>query len=340
MATPFRWGILGCGNIARQFVNDVKDLPGHTIQSVASRSGEKAMALGKLCDATPIDSYADLLDDPSLDAIYVALPNSLHADWTIRSLKAGFHVLCEKPLATSASEAEKMFDAAAKHKKVLIEAFMYRCHPQTAAILEAVRGGAIGKVRHILTRFCFRVTKTEGNIRFDSDLAGGALMDVGVYCLDFARQIAGSEAKHVLSAQRRHESGVDVATSGTIEFDNGIHASFTCAMDAQTDNSLVISGTDGYLVCDWPWKPKPETSGYTIHGGIPPKQDVGTDQKPVAPPPQRVDVPVTLPLYALEAKAFAAACRGEAEPFMSRQDSIALANLVADARARGRESIE
>ena len=324
---------MGCGNIARQFVGDVKDLPGHTIQTVASRSSERAMNLAATCDASAIDSYGDLLEDPSLDAIYIALPNCLHGEWTKRCLKAGIHVLCEKPLAVSSAEAREMFDAAAKHKKVLVEAFMYRCHPQTQAILQAVRDGAIGQLKHVLARFCFHVSNTDDNIRFNQELAGGALMDVGVYCLDFTRQLAGGNLTRVQSNQRLHKSGVDSATIGTLEFNNGVLASFACAMDMQTDNALVLSGTKGFLTCDWPWKPKPEISGYTIHGATPPRQDSPGGKPPAAPEPQRVEVAVEHPIYALEARAFAAACRGQTEPFMTPADSISLAELVEQVRA-------
>ncbi|MEM7808912.1 MAG: Gfo/Idh/MocA family oxidoreductase, partial [Planctomycetota bacterium] len=128
---PFRWGVLGTGNIARQFCRDLQALPGHELRLVGSRSGNRAADFAREFGGTAADGYHGVLDDPGVDAIYVSLPNTLHAEWTINALGEGRHVLCEKPLATSTAEAEAMFAAAEKADRHLVEAFMYRCHPQT-----------------------------------------------------------------------------------------------------------------------------------------------------------------------------------------------------------------
>lgn len=328
----FRWGVLGTANIARQFCADLKALPDHELASVASRSAQRASDFCREFGGTPTDAYADLLDDPGLDGIYISLPNTLHAEWAIKCLKTGHAVLCEKPLAVSAAEAETMFAAAERAKAPLVEAFMYRCHPQTQAVLKAVRDGVIGQVRSIRASFSYRTNRIAGNVRFDPKLAGGALMDVGCYCLDFATQIAGAEATHVQAVSRRHERGIDVMTSGLIEYANGIQTIFTCGMDATADNSLIISGTDGYLTVAVPWKPT-VSAGYTISRGTPPKQDLRPGAKAVTPSPEFVATPTPSPLYALEAEAFAATVRGKAEPFMPKEDSLRLARLLDATKA-------
>ena len=345
MADRFRWGILGTGNIARQFARDLAALPDCEIAAVASRSVEKAASFcdmlwadrqgagrgaGRETAAQPraLGSYATLLDERDLDAIYLSLPNNLHCEWTIRALEAGHHILCEKPLAMDVAEARQMFAAAHKAGRTLIEAFMYRCHPQTHKLLETVRRGEIGRVTHIRTSFCFHLRNTTGNIRLDPALGGGALLDVGCYCVNFSNLVAGAPVRAVHAASRRHESGVDMMTSALLEYEHGVQATFTCGMDAQSDNSAVISGTEGYITIAWPWKPTSATAGFTIARGIPPKQDLRPGEEAAAPPTLFVEAPADLPLYALEARAFVAACRGEAEPFVTEAESLATAEVL------------
>lgn len=338
MSRPFRWAILGTGNIARQFARDVVVLPDHQIAAVASRSIQRARAF---CDALglsrerALEGYEAVLEDRSIDAIYVSLPNSLHHEWTIRGLEAGRHVLCEKPLAMSLAEARQMFEAARRADRLLVEAFMYRCHPQTARLVEAVRSGAIGRLTHIRTSFAFHLRNTAGNIRFEKRLGGGALMDVGCYCISFSNLLAGARVSRAGAVSRTTtdsgegaEAGVDVMTSGLLQYENGVQATFTCGMDAQSDNAAVISGTGGYITVPWPWKPTNATAGFTISRGIPPRQELAPGQKALAPAPAVVEAPSDVPLYALEARAFAAACRGEAEPFMTAAESLAVCETM------------
>lgn len=339
MSQPFRWGILGTGNIAGQFARDVAALPDHEITAVASRSPRRAeefcASIGTSRDRHGAEivaavSYDTLLDDPRFDAIYLSLPNSLHADWSIKALTAGRHVLCEKPLAVNLDEGREMFAAARKADRLLVEAFMYRCHPQTHMIRETVRRGEIGRMTHIRTSFCFRLRNTAGNIRLDPALGGGALMDVGCYCIDFSNLLADSPVRDVRAISRMSGTpgmnagalGVDVMTSAVLEYENGAQATFTCGMDAQSDNAAIISGTEGYITVKWPWKPTGETAGFTIARGIPPRQDLKPGEKALAPPPVFVQAPADVPLFAMEARAFAAACRGEVEPWMTEAESL------------------
>src|SRR4029079_14380607 len=161
------------------------------VAAVGSRSVESARNFSIAHSiATAHGTYDALLADPTVDAVYISMPNSLHHEWTIKSLRAGKHVLCEKPFALTASEAKEMFDAAKKAGKVLVEAFMYRSHPLTLAVIDSLRGGEIGELRLIRTSFCYKTSRVEGNVRFDKKLGGGGLMDVGCYCLSLSRLLA------------------------------------------------------------------------------------------------------------------------------------------------------
>ena len=334
---PFRWGVLGTGNIAGQFCRDLNGLSGHELSAVASRSADRAADFCREHGGTAVGGYDDLLDDPGLDGVYVSLPNALHAEWTRKALRAGHHVLCEKPLATSVAEAEGMFDAARKADRLLVEAFMWRCQPQTRRMLQAIREGEIGTVKTIRASFCYRTTKFDGNVRFDPELAGGALMDVGCYCLDAILLFGGGGVSSVSAEARRHDRGVDAATSGVVTLDNGVHATFTCALDTQLDNTLIIGGTGGYLTATIPWKPG-EGAGFTVKQAARPKQELKAGETAGPPPERFFETPPTMPLYAAEAEAFANAVRGMAEPFMTRDDSLALARLLDRARSSAASS--
>src|SRR5687768_14895650 len=160
MPEPLRWGILGTGNIAAQFCAGLETATRTRVVAVASRSIESARAFAEKFQITSAyGSYADLLTDRGVEVVYVSLPNSLHHEWTIRALRAGKHVLCEKPLAMTSAEAEEMFAESERAGRLLVEAFMYASHPQTQAVIQRVRSGALGTLRHIRTSFCYRTTK-------------------------------------------------------------------------------------------------------------------------------------------------------------------------------------
>src|SRR5688572_23018537 len=180
------WGILGTGNIARQFATGVNASKRGRLVAVGSRDAAKAATFAAAHRIpTACGSYEELIRRPDADAVYNSLPNSLHHEWTIRALRAGKHVLCEKPFASNLAQAQEMFDVAKASGKLAVEAFMYRSHPQTRAALMFIAGGEIGEVKLIRASFCFRTSRIAGNIRFDPALAGGAVMDVGCYCVSF-----------------------------------------------------------------------------------------------------------------------------------------------------------
>jgi predicted dehydrogenase len=248
------------------------------------------------------------------------LPNTLHHEWTIKALRAGKHVLCEKPFATSVTQAAEMFDVARRQGRVLVEAFMYRTHPLTHAILETVRSGAIGEVRLIRSSFCFKVSKWEGNIRFAPGLAGGVIMDVGCYCVNFSRLYAGAEPSAVHVVHHRHASGVEDVAAGTLVFPNGVIATFSCGMSAHADNTSSICGTEGYIEIPVPWKPPAAGSTFTIGRSTPAKME--SPGTPLPPPRVTRTVTVDGDLYGLEADAFAASVLDGAAVAVSEADTM------------------
>jgi predicted dehydrogenase len=331
MSDRLAWGILGTGNIARQFAAGVNASRRTRLASVGSRDPAKAADFARThAIARPADSYESLVADPDVQAVYVSLPNNLHHEWTIKALRAGKHVLCEKPFATSLAQAREMFDLARQAGKVLIEAFMYRAHPLTHAVMNAVDSGAIGQVRLIRTSFCFKINQWRGNIRFDPALDGGVLMDVGVYCTSFSRFFAKSEPDKIHVLHHRHESGVEDIVAAALAFPSGVLASFTCGMSVHADNAATICGSEGYIEIPIPWKPPPRGATFTIARSTPPRMD----QPNVKPPPPRQTHTVDTDgeLYGLEADAFAAAVLDGAPPFVTPQDTLGNQRVLDELR--------
>jgi xylose dehydrogenase (NAD/NADP) len=329
-----RFGILATGNIAGQFCNGVRAARRCVLAAVGSRSETSAKAFAdKYGISSAYGSYDALLADDRVDAIYNSLPNSMHHEWTIKALRAGKHVLCEKPMAVTVAEAEEMFAEARRAKRVLVEAFMYVSHPQTAQIVRAVQDGVVGQLQLIRTSFSFRTKRVEGNIRFQPTLAGGALMDVGCYCVSFARLFAKSDVTDVHAVAKLHPSGVDELTGGTMRFANGIVSTFNCGMTTQCDNTAHLCGTEGYIAIPWPWKPPATGATYTIAHNVPPKQDQPAGI--AAPPPkQTITVDAHAELYALEADDFAAAVFDGAALKIAPEDTIANTHVLQQIRSR------
>jgi predicted dehydrogenase len=327
-----RWGILGTGNIARQFAAGMKSARRGRITAVGSRTPASADAFARAHGIESRHDYAGLISDSNVDAIYLSLPNSLHHEWTIKALRAGKHVLCEKPFALNGSQSQEMFDVAEKAGHVLVEAFMYRSHPYIRGVEEAIRAGAVGELRMIRTSFCYRTSKIAGNVRFDRQLGGGALMDVGCYCINFSRHFAGAEPVSIQAAARFHESGVDEMTSATMQFASGAIASFNCGMSVQADNTGAICGTDGYIEVPVPWKPTLGKGGYIIGRSTPPRQDQANSSAPAPPPRQLFAVDADQDLYALEADDFAAVVLDGKTPAITRADTIGNMRVLDEIR--------
>lgn len=230
-ASVLRFGLLGAARIApTALVRPARAVGGIVLGAVAARDVARARAFAsKHGFARVHDSYAALIADPELDVIYNPLPNSLHAEWTIRALEAGKHVLCEKPLASNEAESVRMAEAARKSGRVLMEAFHYRFHPLMARVLTILTDGEIGEVKRIETAMCIPLP-LPGDIRYRWDLAGGATMDVGCYAIHMLRSVAGMEPQ-VLSARAKLSSPkVDRAMEAEFRFPNGATGSIECSL--------------------------------------------------------------------------------------------------------------
>lgn len=244
-----RWGVLSTANIGRAAVNPaIQASANGELLAVASRDSEKAQAFAAEHGIPrSYGSYQALLADPDVDAVYIPLPNSLHLEWAIKAAEAGKHVLCEKPLALTEVECRAMIDAAEANGVRLMEAFMYRFHPRIHRVLERVAAGEIGDLRVIRSSFTFRLTRPD-NIRWDPDLGGGALMDVGCYCVNVSRTIAGAEPIEVQATANWTDRGVDQEMAGVLRFADGAIAHFDCALTMERNEICEVAGTEGQFV--------------------------------------------------------------------------------------------
>jgi predicted dehydrogenase len=243
------------------------------VAAIASRNAGSAMeAAAELGIPTAYDSYEALLADETIDAVYIPLPNDLHAEWTIRAAEAGKHVLCEKPLAMSSTQATEMVDACADAGVLLQEAFMYRHHPSWVEAVRLVRSGAIGTVQAVSAAFSY-YNDDSSNIRNRVENGGGAVMDIGCYPINVARLIFESEPDGVASVVRRDpRMGIDIVTSAVLGFPGGGQASFTCSTRAEDYQRVHILGTDGRIEIEIPFNipPDRETRILVTSGGQPP----------------------------------------------------------------------
>ena len=285
------------------------------IAAVASRDGARAQAYAREHGIEHSHgSYEALLADDGIDAVYIPLPNGMHHEWTMKAIEAGKHVLVEKPYSRRAAEVEEAWDAAERAGLVVMEAFMWRHHPQAAAARSLVEEGAIGRLRDIRTTFSFPLTDLT-NIRMAADLDGGALMDVGCYCISGAR-LLGGEPEHLFGEQVVGPTGVDVDFYGTLRFPNDVVAQFDASFTLPERQRLEAVGEEGTLVLEAPWRA--DWGGRVLVNGQP------------------VDVPAADP-YTLELRNFAAAIAGEGEPLLGREDALQQARVI-EALYRSAES--
>jgi predicted dehydrogenase len=242
-----RIGVLGAANIARQFIAAVKSSTTVAVTAVASRDGAKAEAFAKETGvARSLGSYEALLADTEIDAIYNPLPNSLHAEWSIKAVRAGKPVLCEKPLAASGAEAQAMFAAAKAAGVPLVEAYPYLSQPMTLKVRELVASGAIGKTK--LIRASFGVPFSDSsNIRLNADLAGGSLMDAGSYAVSFVRVMASRRPKRVQAMATYAATGVDLTVAATLEFDDGLLAQVSSSFATGYHRLAQVCGEAGSI---------------------------------------------------------------------------------------------
>lgn len=250
--TPLRMGILGCANIAKQFTRDVADSPLVSIQAVSSRDLSKAQQFAQSFGiARAHGSYEALLADAALDAIYIPLPNSLHAEWAIRAMQAGKHVLCEKPLALNLAEVTRMFEVAHQHGVMLLESYPYWFQPQTRDLLACLHHDKIGEVRSMQASFGFTLGNPDTNIRMKPDLGGGALLDAGSYPISFIRLVMGCAPERVLAHANWAATGVDISLMATLFYADGRRAQMSCAMDTANHRRATIVGSHGTVETEY-----------------------------------------------------------------------------------------
>lgn len=228
-------GILGAARIVPMaLIKPARQVANVTVSGIAARDTTRAHTFARKHHIPHVfASYDELLADPRIDAVYIPLPNSLHERWTLRALEAGKHVLCEKPFASNAAEAERMAEAAQKSGLVLMEAFHYRYHPLAARMKEIVTSGELGKIRRIDAWLCFPLL-SRNDIRYNLSLAGGATMDTGSYTINVLRFLAGEEPEVVQAVPRLASPQVDRRMDAELRFPNGITGHFTASLLSST----------------------------------------------------------------------------------------------------------
>jgi predicted dehydrogenase len=294
-----RWGVLATGHIARSFAEGVRRSQRGALVAVASRRQESSDAFAEAFGGIPNrhPNYAALLDDPEVDAIYIAAPHPMHVEWATRAAAAGKHVLCEKPVAMNSAGAEEVMAAARKNGTFFMEAFMYRCAPQTKRLVELIADGAIGRVGSIEASFSFASDGSPDGRHFSKELGGGGILDVGCYPMSMSRLIAGaangeafSEPEELKAVGVLGDTGVDEHTSAVAKFPGGITARLSCGIALQEPISVSIAGTEGRIVIPVPWKPSPDGGESELHVYV----KGGSD-------PEVIAVKGGLPIFSIEA---------------------------------------
>ena len=320
-----RWGILSTARINQALIAGVRVAEGAQLVGVASRDEATAAAYAKV-NGIPrsYGSYDALLADPDIEAVYIPLPNSMHVPWSIKALEAGKHVLCEKPMSNRVGPVEEAFDVAERTGRLLMEAFMWRYHEQTEVLTRLIADGAIGPVRHVRASFSHTLPEDSGDVRWDAELEGGALLDVGCYGVSAMRLLLGEplrvSAESVIGGPG---AGVDGRMLGLLRFEGDVLGALECAFDTVPRSLLVVTGLEATLVSEDPW-----------HGWAP-------KLTRVLPDGTREPIPVeAVNPYAREVDDLSQAIRGGAPPRLGREDALgqartieALYTAAADGRA-------
>jgi predicted dehydrogenase len=322
MSRMLRWGIVSTADIGvRKVIPGMRKAARCEVVAIASRDGDQARTVAdELGIPTAHPSYDALLADPAVDAVYIPLPNHLHMDWTIAALRAGKHVLCEKPLAMTADDAQRMVDVAHETGLHLMEAFMYRHHPTWVAAMDIVTSGRIGTVTAVQSWFSYFNDDT-ANIRNILEYGGGALFDIGCYSVNLSRMVFGGEPSHVQASLRRDPvTGVDALVSAILDFDDGI-ASFTCAIRSEPDQRVDIYGTTGRISIDIPFNIPPDrpTRIRLTAGGDP----------PIEPDTTVLEFPTADP-YTVEVERFAEAVLDGGPTPVPPEDAVANLRVIEE----------
>jgi predicted dehydrogenase len=317
---PVRWGVLSTAKIGmKAVVPGMRRATGSHVVAIASRdAATAAAAAAELGIPRAYGSYEALLADPEIEAIYNPLPNHLHVPWTIRAMEAGKHVLCEKPIALTAAEAETLVAAEARTGRRVAEAFMVRHHPQWRRLREIVRAGGLGEVRGIVTAFSYFLTDP-ANIRNQPEIGGGGLMDIGCYAITTARYLFGADPVDVVAAVDRDPvMGTDRLTSAILGFPGGRQLAFLCATQLSPVQRVTVMGTTGHAEVLLPFNAHPEREAVLV-------VDDGRDLYGSGVRRE------TFPLcdqYGLQADAFSAAIRGEAEIEFPIADAVVNMRII------------
>ncbi|WJS96853.1 Gfo/Idh/MocA family oxidoreductase [Flavobacterium johnsoniae] len=247
-----KWGIIGLGNIASQFAADLSLLKDAELTAVASRDINKGKEFGEKFNAQKVyDCYDLIFKDPEVEIIYIATPHNSHAELSIKALENGKHVLCEKPMALSYKDAQRMIEASKKHNKFFMEAFWTRFIPSVQNVLQKINNNVIGQINYIKADFAFHGSETENKRLFDKELGGGALFDIGVYPL-FLSYILLGNPKEIIAKAIKHKNDIDLQTSMILQYEAAqsiLHASIV----SESDMKAIISGTKGRIELNAPW---------------------------------------------------------------------------------------
>ncbi len=252
---PLRWGLLGTAHINRAVIAPIRSSKRSHLTAVASRSQEKASQYASQWGIPRyFSSYESLLADPDINVVYISLPNSLHAEWSIKAMQMGKHVLCEKPLTANLQEVDAVITAAQSTGMFISEAYMYRHHPQTLLVKEWVDNGQIGNLQLIRGSFCYTNTR-QSDVRLDPSLGGGCLWDVGCYPISYACLVIGSAPSEVYGRQVTGPTGVDLLYAGQLQFPGGVISQFECSFITESKAEMVITGDNGRITVPDPFKP-------------------------------------------------------------------------------------
>ena len=244
----FKWGIMGCGNIASQFTTSLESVSGAFLYAVASRSYEKALEFGKKYNAVKtFGSYEMLVQDPEVDAIYIATPHNLHFENAMMCLNYKKAILCEKPLTVNAIESRKLIEEAKKQKTFLMEAFWTRFLPSTLKLNQLLQEGIIGKCRLLQADFGYDMPFDASHRSYNPELAGGALLDVGIYPINFAQMIFREDPQEIISASIPSSTGVDEQSAYIFKYSSGSLAVMNSAVNVETQHNAWIYGSEGYI---------------------------------------------------------------------------------------------
>jgi D-xylose 1-dehydrogenase (NADP+, D-xylono-1,5-lactone-forming) len=302
---PVRWGILSTARINHAVLKPARETDEAEVLAVASRDADRAQSYARTHGIErAYGSYEELLDDPDVEAVYNSLPNAMHMDWSIRALEAGKHVLVEKPMARRPEDVERAYEVAERNGLLLMEAFMYRHHPQTHKLQEVVRSGTIGELRQVRSAFSFMLDDP-ADVRLRSELDGGSLMDLGCYCVGITRLLAG-EPEIVFGRTRAGPTGVDLGFTGLLQFPGGVFGQFHCAFDLPAASIVEAIGSNGTVVAPEPFR----CLGYLEVNG------------------DRIEVK-SVDRYLLQLENFSEAIRGAAQPLLGRADALQQARTIA-----------